>query len=337
MTHLHRPPTPSPRPRLVHRGARSPRVVALGGGHGLSASLRAMRLLTDDLTAVVTVADNGGSSGRIRQELDVLPPGDLRMALAALCDDSDWGLMWKDVVQHRFRTSGELDNHALGNLLIVSLWQLLDDPIAGLDWVGGLLGSRGRVLPMALEPLDIEVDVVTAAGERTTIRGQSEVAVTHDRVERVRLLPSQPRTPVAAVDAIMGADLVVLGPGSWYTSVLPHLLVPELAQALVATSARTCLTMNLAASGAETDGLTQVDLLDVLTDYAPDLRLDAVVADPTTVDDIDLLADACRARDIDVLLRQVSVGDGTARHDSVRLAAAYRDVIDRYFSDVGKD
>jgi uncharacterized cofD-like protein len=333
MTHPNRVPTSRP----ISRGVRSTRVVALGGGHGLSASLRAMRLLTDDLTAVVTVADNGGSSGRIRKEMAVLPPGDLRMALAALCDDSDWGLMWRDVVQHRFRTSGDLDGHALGNLLIVTTWQLLGDPIAGLDWVGSLLGARGRVLPMALEPLDIEADVVSPAGTRSVIRGQAQVAETRDRVEQVRLLPAAPPAPSEVVDAIMGADLVVLGPGSWYTSVLPHLLVPELRDALVATSARTCLTMNLAASGTETNGMTPVDLLDVLQDYAPDLRLDSLVADPTTVDDISALTDACRERGVEVLLRQVSIGDGTARHDPVRLAAAYRDVIDQYFSDVGKD
>ena len=106
------------------RGApqRPVRVVALGGGHGLAANLRALRLLTEDITAVVTVADNGGSSGRLRTEMPVLPPGDLRMALAALCEDSDWGSIWGDVIQHRFATDGELDGHALGNLMIVALW-----------------------------------------------------------------------------------------------------------------------------------------------------------------------------------------------------------------------
>lgn len=124
-------------------GQDSRAVVALGGGHGLSASLSALRLLTTDLTAVVTVADDGGSSGRLREELGVLPPGDLRMALAALCDDTDWGRTWRDVMQHRFQSrpgvTGSLDNHALGNLLIVTLWELLGDPVAGLQWAGALL------------------------------------------------------------------------------------------------------------------------------------------------------------------------------------------------------
>ena len=146
---------------------KGPKVVALGGGHGLSASLSALRLLTSDLTAVVTVADDGGSSGRLREEYGVLPPGDLRMALAALCDDTDWGRTWRDVMQHRFRAGkgpgGSLDEHAMGNLLIVTLWELLGDAVAGLKWAGALLGARGQVLPMSTVPLTIEGDVRVTA------------------------------------------------------------------------------------------------------------------------------------------------------------------------------
>src|SRR5699024_11199605 len=146
----------SPSARRGRRGdpQRPLRVVALGGGHGLAADLRAPRLPADDTTAVVTLADGRGRSGRIRPPVPVLPPRDLRMALAALCEDSDWGSSWGDVIQHRFATEGDLDGHALGNLLIVALWQILEDPIEGLDQMAELLGARGRVLPMALDPLD---------------------------------------------------------------------------------------------------------------------------------------------------------------------------------------
>lgn len=174
-------PVPDALPRGVRRG---PSVVAIGGGHGLSATLSALRLMTDQITAVVTVADDGGSSGRLRDELSVLPPGDLRMALAALCDDSDWGRTWRDVLQHRFHTSGPLDQHALGNLLIVTLWELLGDPVAGLDWVGRLLGARGRVLPMTEVPLLIEADVRRGDGRRVTVRGRA----------RSRARPTRSRT-----------------------------------------------------------------------------------------------------------------------------------------------
>ena len=141
------------------RWSTEPSVVALGGGHGLAASLTALRGVTTDLTAVVTIADNGGSSGRLREEFGVLPPGDLRMALAALCGDDRWGQTWARVLQHRFESEGEMDGHSMGNLLIVTLWELLHDHVDGLDWVAGLLGARGRVLPMALTPLDITAEV----------------------------------------------------------------------------------------------------------------------------------------------------------------------------------
>src|SRR5580700_4636720 len=131
------------------------KVVALGGGHGLAASLAALRRVTPDITAIVTVADDGGSSGRLRREFGVLPPGDLRMALAALCGDDDWGTTWARVVQHRFGGEGDLAGHAVGNLLIAGLWDLLGDPVAALDWVGRLLRVTGRVLPMAAVPMDI--------------------------------------------------------------------------------------------------------------------------------------------------------------------------------------
>ena len=127
-----------------------PRAVALGGGHGLAASLAALRQVTESLTAIVTVADNGGSSGRLRRDFGVLPPGDLRMALAALCGDDEWGTTWSKVVQHRFAGDQELAGHAVGNLLIVALWDLLGDTVAGLDWVGRLLGTGGKHRSVAI-------------------------------------------------------------------------------------------------------------------------------------------------------------------------------------------
>ncbi|GII99161.1 putative cofD-like protein [Sediminihabitans luteus] len=311
----------------------NPAIVALGGGHGLSATLSALRLMSDRLTAVVTVADDGGSSGRLRDELDVLPPGDLRMALAALCDDSEWGRTWRDVLQHRFSSAGDLDNHAVGNLLIVALWELLDDPVAGLDWVGRLLNARGRVLPMAAVPLRIEADVRTSAGVDLVV-GQSQVALTTGRIEQLRLVPHDPPACPEVVEAIHAADWVVLGPGSWFSSVLPHLLVPQVHEALHTTAARRCVTLNLSSDGGETYGLGAVDHLDVLRRHAPDLQIDAVVADPSAVEDIAALVDSTRELGARLLLRQVSRGDGTARHDPLRLAAAYRDVFDGVVGDV---
>jgi len=321
--------------RRPHRVGAGPAVVALGGGHGLSASLAALRLMTEQLTAVVTVADDGGSSGRLREELDVLPPGDLRMALSALCDESDWGRTWRDVLQHRFHTEGALDNHAVGNLLIVALWQLLGDPVEGLDWVGRLLGARGRVLPMSAVPLTIEADVAVH-GELCTVRGQSAVAVAPGRVEAVRIVPADPPACAEAVAAVDSADWVVLGPGSWFTSVLPHVLVPELSAALHRTQARRCVTLNLVPSAHPT-AMTAYQHLCALADHAPGLRVDVVVADPSAVEDLDALTSQAASMGAQLLLRQVRVGDGTPRHDALRLAGAYRDAFEQVWGDLDGD
>jgi uncharacterized cofD-like protein len=309
----------------------TPVVVALGGGHGLAASLRALRLLTDQITAVVTVADDGGSSGRLRDEFDVLPPGDLRMALAALCDDTEWGHQWRDVLQHRFAGNGPLGGHAVGNLLIVSLWDLLGDTVGGLDLVGRLLNARGRVLPMARVPLNIEANVMGADSDHlfeiTTVVGQAAVAATKGRVLSVRLNPEEPPACDEAVEAIYGADWVILGPGSWFTSIIPHLLVPGIHDALVNTPAKRVLTLNLVMDTVETVGFSAKNHLEVLAAHAPALRLDVVIADPAVVQDEALLRRV--ARDMGAELVLASVGDQGRRgqHDSLRLAAAYRDMI----------
>lgn len=310
-------------------------VVALGGGHGLSASLSALRLLTTDLTAVVTVADDGGSSGRLRRELGVLPPGDLRMALAALCDDTDWGRTWRDVMQHRFRSQpgveGSLDEHALGNLLIVTLWELLGDPVAGLQWAGALLGARGQVLPMSTLPLTIEGDVLrrTPDGDLLeTVTGQARLAAagSSSNVAEVRLLPTDAPACPAAVEAIDRADWVVLGPGSWYTSVLPHLMLPQLREALCATSAKRCLTMNLSNETTETAGMNAVDHLAVIRRYAPDFKVDAVLVDPSVVADREAFEEAVAELGGRAVFGKVGAATGRPIHDPLRLATAFHDM-----------
>src|SRR5437870_4841991 len=211
----HAPVVPAVRPL-------NPKVVALGGGHGLFASLSALRRVTRQLTAIVTVADDGGSSGMLRRDFGVLPPGDLRMALAALCGDDAWGTTWSKVVQHRFDGDSELAGHTVGNLLIVALWDLLGDTVAGLDWVGKLLGTGGRVLPMAAVPLDIVAEVVGVDPDKpeeiSTVRGQAECASTPGQVRSITLLPPDPPAVPEAVRAVLDAEGVGFGPGSWVAS-----------------------------------------------------------------------------------------------------------------------
>jgi uncharacterized cofD-like protein len=305
--------------------------VALGGGHGLAVNLTALRTFCTDLTAVVTVADNGGSSGRLRRELGVLPPGDLRQALAALCRDDEWGRTWARLLQHRFESSGELHSHAVGNLLIVALWELLGGHVEGLDWVGRLLGAQGRVLPMAAVPLDIAARVRGADSARpdevTTVRGQVEVATTEGLVESVQLEPAAPPACPEALEAIRAADWVILGPGSWYTSVLPHLLVPELRAALSGASAQRCVTLNLAPQLGETDGFSPSTYLEVLAVHAPDLRIDVVLADADGVADLDMLEETVNGLGAELVIADIAATDGSPRHDATRLAAAYAGIM----------
>ncbi|OLT08763.1 2-phospho-L-lactate transferase [Kocuria sp. CNJ-770] len=332
----HHTPDPSGR----RPGDESPSVVALGGGHGLSANLAALRRITPLLTAVVTVADDGGSSGRLRDELGVLPPGDLRMALAALCDDSEWGRTWRDVMQHRFSSAlgraTTLDNHALGNLLIVTLWELLGDPVAGLEWAGALLGARGRVLPMSTQPLVIAGDVPGAGtpgrpadpGAVRTITGQAVLAKQAD-VGNVRLVPPDAPACPQAVEAVGLADWVILGPGSWHTSVLPHLLLPELRRAICDSAARRCVTLNLSPD-TETQGKTAADHLRVLHAYCPDLTLDVVLADPSATEDGADLEEVAASLGAEVFYADVRAHPGTAVHNTLRLAAAYQEIFERH-------
>ncbi|MCX3058777.1 gluconeogenesis factor YvcK family protein [Streptomyces beihaiensis] len=310
------------------RRGTTPKVVALGGGMGLSASLASLRRITGDLTAVVTVADDGGSSGRLRDELGVLPPGDLRKALAALCGDDDWGQTWARVIQHRFQSKGDLHEHAVGNVLIVALWEQLGDHVQALDLVGRLLGAHGRVLPMSAVPLELEALVKghdpahpEAVG---TVRGQATVALTPGEVQSVHLVPHDPPAVPEAVAAVLDADWVVLGPGSWFSSVIPHLLVPELLDALVETKARKVLSLNLAPQPGETDGFSPQRHLEVLARHAPKLALDVVLADEAAVPDRASLTDTAKERfGAAVELAPVARPDGTPRHDPELLAAAY--------------
>ncbi len=311
--------------------AQLPSVVALGGGHGLYASLSALRRITDRLTAVVTVADDGGSSGRLRRELGCLPPGDLRMALAALCDDDAEGRLWADVLQSRFGGTGPLAGHAIGNLLIAGLWQRLGDPVAGLAMVGRLLRTHGRVLPMSAVPLTIEADVVgldpEAPDESSVLRGQATVAKTPGRVSNVRLDPASPPAYPEAVEAVLSADNVVIGPGSWFTSVIPHLLVPDLAEAIISTKARRVLILNMAAA-EETDGFTASQHIEVLAEHAPRLRLDVVLADERYVGRDRHLRTYVANLGGTVHVARMGVRDGSARHDPLLLASALADVLD---------
>jgi uncharacterized cofD-like protein len=249
---------------------RSPieQVVALGGGHGLARALRALRELGLTPTAVVTVADDGGSSGRLRRDLGIIAPGDLRMALLNLARNEELAR----VLGHRFER-GELEGHAVGNLLLVALAELADgDFVAALDHAGALLDCAGRVLPSTTAPVQLMAKV---AGRE--VNGQANVASTYGHVEALWLEPQDPPACAEAVRAIAAADLVVLGPGSLFTSVIATLLVPGIAAALTASRARKVYVGNLLPQAGETSGMDGQAHVDALLERVPGLALDVVI------------------------------------------------------------
>ena len=301
-----------------------PKVVAFGGGHGLAATLMALKRLTDQVTAVVTVADDGGSSGRLRQEFGCLPPGDLRMALAALTGDDSEGRLWADVLQSRFGGDGPLGGHALGNLLIAALWQRDPDPVVGLDQVGRLLDAQGRVLPMSSLPLVIGADVVGIdpdyPDDIRRLTGQARIATTEGDVLRIDLEPADPPACDAAVASIDEADYLVFGPGSWFTSVVPHLLVPGLVAAILRSRAKKICVLNLLPAG-ETSGFTPSRHIEVLAEHCPQLTLDTVIADPGFVAGDPHLETMVKSMRAELMVADVRMRDGSARHDPFLLAA----------------
>lgn len=314
------------------RRDRGPRIVAIGGGTGLSALLRGLKAHTNNITAIVTVADDGGSSGRLRDELGILPPGDFRNNLAALARDE---MLMTQLLQYRFGEGqvGEksmLRGHAFGNLLLAALVGLTGSFDEALRSAQRVLAIRGQVLPSTLDGVTLLAEVDTAVG-RQIISGESAIPHTEGKIRRVFLEPEDVRAYPAAIRAIFEADLIVLGPGSLYTSILPNLLVPDLAAALIATRAQVVYVCNVATQAGETSGFTVADHVAVLQEHVSRDCVDVVVANnnlavplgesrtvlvqPTAVEGVEL--------------RLVDLVDDTRpwRHDSDKLAAALMNLL----------
>jgi uncharacterized cofD-like protein len=302
------------------------KVVALGGGHGLAATLTALRSVTKNITAVVTVADNGGSSGRLREEFSIVPPGDLRMALAALCADDEWGRSWAEIMQYRFTSNGAMDGHTVGNLLLAALWDKGEDTVAGLDRVGALLKIIGRVLPMAAVPLDIAATFKTADGE-IHVQGQKEVATAKGDLVSLRIIPSDPEARQETLDAIANADFITMGPGSWFSSVLPHLLVPAQRDALIASKAKKVLLLNLDegvdVNVGEYAGESALEHLRIVMKYAPGLRFDYVVVDPSVLENKSALSMEVSSQGGELLIEDLRSSTEKIHHNPEKLASLF--------------
>ena len=282
---------------------------------------------------MVTVADDGGSSGVLRDELEALPPGDLRMALAALAGDDDRSQLWAEVCQHRFGGEATLAGHPVGNLLLTGLSEVTHDPVAALDMVGRLLGAVGRVLPLSVNPIEIVADVIGLDADDPTstqeVRGQVAVATTLGRVIGVRLHPPTVDACPQAVDAVLDADWVVFGPGSWFTSVIPHLLVPDMLKAVTMTRARRVVTLNMSAQDGETEGFSPETHLEVFGAHAPDLPVDVVLAARRALESgRPSLQGAAESLGAELVVAHLGNDQAIPTHDPQRLAAAYRTIFE---------
>jgi len=286
------------------------KVVGIGGGHGLAATLRAAREYADDIAAVVTVADDGGSSGRLTRELGIPPPGDIRNCLVALSDDGDLARLF----QHRF-DQGLLTGHTLGNLVIAALTDATGDFAAAVTRAGELIGVHGRVFPASTALVELGAQV-----EGGEIEGQVAVAQTRAPIHRVHLTPSDPPACRDAVRAILEADQVVLGPGSLYTSLIASLLVPGIATAVRDTSAQRVFVCNNRQQKGETERLNASQHVRAVLDHVGSGCVDiAVVQVPEiSVDGVEIDERVYDVDGVEVVHADTSSGSGV--HDHVALA-----------------
>ncbi len=309
------------------RRERGPRIVALGGGTGLASLLRGLKGYTSNLTAIVTVADDGGSSGELRRNMGILPPGDIRNCLAALSDDE---ALMTQIFQYRFGSGAGLGGHSLGNLFITALAEITGSFEEAVAESGRVLAVQGRVIPSTLHDVRLVADVqLPQAKSEVLVKGESEIPKTAGQVRRVWLEPSNPLAYPPAVQAILSADLIVIGPGSLYTSILPNLLVPDLAEALRRTRALKFFVTNVATQPGETDGYTCGDHVRTVEKHFGSRLFDLVLCNCnyTGGQDIEWVrVDEALDTDFSIYCTDIVSKENPRRHDSEKLALAIMDL-----------
>ncbi len=257
------------------RRSRGPRIVAIGGGHGLASLLRGMKKYTHNLTAIVTVADDGGSSGELRRNLGILPPGDIRNCLTALADDEE---MISHIFQYRFGERAGVNGHSLGNLFISALTDITGSFEDAVAESGKVLAVRGRVVPSTLHDVKLVAEIKLENQEKEVkVMGESTITNLEGSINHLWLEPGNPLAFPPAVQAILNADLIIIGPGSLYTSVLPNLLVPGLADAIRASKALKFMICNVANQLGETQGYSCSDHIHTIERYISDTHFDVIV------------------------------------------------------------
>ncbi|MGG3737389.1 gluconeogenesis factor YvcK family protein [Aeribacillus pallidus] len=304
-----------------------PRVVVIGGGTGLPVLLRGLKKYPIDITAIVTVADDGGSSGRLRNELDIPPPGDVRNVLAAL---SDVEPLIEQLFQHRFKTANELSGHSLGNLIIAALTSITGDFVRAIQEMSRVLNVSGKVLPAANQSVVLHAEME----DGTVVSGESKIPFSGKRIRRVFLTPEHIEPLPETLDAIRTADLIVIGPGSLYTSILPNLLVPKIGEEVCRAKAKKVYICNLMTQAGETLDFTASDHVRAIYDHFQQPFIDTILVNNEEVPldiqerykeemakpvyfDIERLTDL----GLDVIYDEImTYEDGVIRHDTDKVS-----------------
>jgi uncharacterized cofD-like protein len=306
---------------------RQPRVVIIGGGTGLPVLLRGLKQYPLDITAIVTVADDGGSSGRIREDLDIPPPGDIRNVLAAL---SDVEPLVEEMFQHRFRTSNELSGHSLGNLILAAMTSITGNFVHAIQEMSKVLNVRGKVLPAANQNVVLHAEME----DGTVVSGESKIPFSGKRIHRVFLSPDDIKPLPETILAIRQADLIVIGPGSLYTSILPNLLVPKLGQEVCKAQGKKVYICNLMTQAGETHDFTASDHVQAIYDHMDDGAIDTILVNKENIpEDVQLryheelakpvIYDIGRLEELGLEVIQEEIvcdDDDVIRHDAKKVA-----------------
>ena len=312
--------------RHIESLSRGPRVVAVGGGTGLSTLLQGIKIFTNNITAIVTVTDTGGSSGRLRDEMDILPPGDIRNCLVALADAEP---LIRNLFQYRFEEGDGLKGHSFGNLFITALSKVTGDFEKAVRASSKVLAIRGRVIPSTLE----KVSLIGEFMDGTVVEGETNITAREKPLRKIGLKPLDCSATPEALDAIENADLIIMGPGSLYTSILPNLLIREIRDAILASEASKIFVINIMTQPGETSGFSAYDHFRVLVEHTDPRLIDACLVNvkpvpPTMIGKYEekgaglvrLDLDLIREKGYHIIQGSVLKVDGQVRHDPVALA-----------------
>ncbi|MGN7399619.1 gluconeogenesis factor YvcK family protein [Cytobacillus praedii] len=302
---------------------RQPRIVIIGGGTGLPVLLRGLKQYPVDITAIVTVADDGGSSGRLRNDLHIPPPGDIRNVLAAL---SDVEPLIEEMFQHRFKTSNELSGHSLGNLILAAMTSITGNFVHAIQEMSKVLNVRGKVLPAANQSVVLHAEME----DGTVVSGESKIPYSGKKIKKVFLSPKNIKPLPETISAIRKADLIIIGPGSLYTSILPNLLVPKLGHEVCRAKAKTVYICNLMTQAGETFNYTASDHVKAIYDHMSCAFMNTILVNSEAIpDDIQeryseemskpVIFDTERLQELGLEVipgEIVSEKDGVIRHDT---------------------